>query len=208
MALTSSFIRTYAATIKCTKNTWSDAVSFSTGTGIDTDTSIAGVYGQIEAVTDTVNRSFFTFDISSIPPGSKVSSSRIRLKWGETRTDWLAYIFVVNSNHGAGAISIDDYNDIGSTKYTDGVAANALPLDGSYGYFTFNSTGIAAVQSVIDAQSGNFYTGMRINRDIVNSQPPYGYGGIKEIRNSDGAGDIILDVTYIPFINRSAYLFG
>lgn len=91
----------------------------------------------------------------------------------------------------ANSLVVEDFDQTTTTKYATSIALASLNQD-AYNTFTFNATGIAAVDALIDSDWLKF--GTRLARDTDNSSPT----GLNEVQYqlSHHANPPILDVTY------------
>lgn len=115
-----------------------------------------------------ISRPIFVFDISSLAGETvtAVSFGVMATVKNDDYTDGAAIVSAApasNTNIVAG-----DFDSLGTTRYATDITIANIAVDGSYSTWTFDSTGIAAVDG---ASGGIVKLGMRTTFDASNSEP-------------------------------------
>lgn len=116
----------------------------------------------------SIDRAFWTFDTSSIPDGDTISSASISLKTytlSGGNPNSCTYHIVSVSPASKTSVASGDYDSFGTTSWGS-VALSTISSTNTYYTWTLDSNGISNI-----SKTGNDCFGMRMNRDIDNSEP-------------------------------------
>lgn len=169
-----------------TATTWAAAHDATSATNVNFETLV----GEQAITTPRINiwRYGFVFDTSSLPDNAVVSSASITANVID-KTDQInagSYIVSFNPANPASVVAAD-YNDFGTTAYSDYVDTTNLTIS-AINTWTLNATGIAAIST-----SGNTLMGMRGSLDVANTNIGTGTTRYNMFR----INTIKLSVTYI-----------
>ena len=161
------------STVRGDENTSADGVSSSTtsySVGPGHTTGRGGGY--------TNNRAFFTFDISSVPPGGRITSVKFFLDAVLTSTNKLVIVRSTNEDLLPGA------SDYGSVFPSIAAYASAQVISTSGSTITLNSAAMSDVQKL-----NNYFTIAVVGeRDYTDSQPASNTDYGVSIRMSETGG--------------------
>lgn len=145
-----------------------DTVSEYQGQYTNTTGTYAGFVNYKSGSFRSIERAFWTFDTSSIPDSDTVSSASINLKTYTltgANPDSCTYHIVSVSPASKTSVASGDYDSFGTTSWGS-VALSTISSSSTYYSWTLDSNGIANI-----SKTGNDCFGMRMNRDIDNSEP-------------------------------------
>jgi len=115
-----------------------------------------------------IERAFWTFNTSSVPDSDVISSASINLKMGTLtggNPDSCTYHIVSVAPASKTSVASGDYDSFGTTSWGS-VALSTITSTNTYYTWTLDSNGIANI-----SKTGNDCFGMRMDRDINNSEP-------------------------------------
>jgi len=116
----------------------------------------------------SIERAFWTFDTSSVPDSDTISSASLNLKTYTLtggNPDSCTYHIVSVAPASKTSVASGDYDSFGTTSWGS-VALSTISSTNTYYTWTLDSNGIANI-----SKTGNDCFGMRMNRDIDNSEP-------------------------------------
>jgi RHS repeat-associated protein len=185
---------------------WSTARDATDGTTKDdstADDSAGTVNKQAEGY--HIGRGFFLFDTSSLNDGDVVSAGTISIyptSFANSDNDQYAYEVFVSSNPAANtALVTADFDQVGSTAYTDTVDIDNLSA-GVYADFTLTASGRAAISS-----TGISKFAMREGHDFENVAPDTngstGVNGMSMAETSGTSQDPKLVITHEPGVGSN-----
>lgn len=116
----------------------------------------------------SIERAFWTFDTSSVPDGDTISSASINLRTyilSGGNPDSCTYHIVSVAPASKTSVASGDYDSFGTTSWGSRTLAS-ISSSSTYYSWTLDSNGIANI-----SKTGNDCFGMRMDRDINNSEP-------------------------------------
>jgi hypothetical protein len=134
----------------------------------NTTNTYAGFINYKSGSFRSIERAFWTFDTSSVPDSDTISSASINLKMGTLtggNPDSCTYHIVSVAPASKTSVASGDYDSFGTTSWGS-VALSTITSTNTYYTWTLDSNGIANI-----SKTGNDCFGMRMNRDIDNSEP-------------------------------------
>jgi hypothetical protein len=194
----------YAANTPGVDDTWSafhDAAAGSASSD-DAGVMIVGAYYGSTGWAGIL-RAFLLFDTSSLPDGATITAASLHL-YGDHFNPKIdspgaasePQLDVVGSTPASDtAIDVNDFPNIGTTRYAAGTDFSSLVDDG-WNVIALNATGIAAI-----SLAGITKLGLRVNCDTDNSEPDSSLGFDARFfpstaDNSNSARKPYLEVTY------------
>lgn len=116
----------------------------------------------------SIERAFWTFDTSSVPDGDTISSASINLRTYTLtggNPDSCTYHIVSVAPASKTSVASGDYDSFGTTSWASRTLAS-ISSSSTYYSWTLDSNGIANI-----SKTGNDCFGMRMDRDLNNSEP-------------------------------------
>jgi len=193
--------------------TWAGMKAATDGTSFDYTTATASALylrqnGGSPNYDIGLRRVFFLFDTSSLPDNAVISAATLDFyhnSHGNTIGGTPGVVLVSSNPASTSALANADYDQVGSTAYSDTVALTAM-TNGSLVRLTLNASGIAAI-----TPTGISKFAMIFGADQTNTEPTWTANFNEWYVNMDlraGSANPVLTVTYtVPGAYRMFQVF-